>query len=291
MTIVTLLKDCGIVITGQTDKWLTIEQWHKLQEICRQITEVTGLSVGLTEFNIGDNPDSLVIFNKKNTNKENNGVYTTYGGDARGHRQLNEIAEISVIGGSPVMFSPGLQKSLMALGDSMPDFYDMMPSSNANGRSVGADIEENPNEISAISPVDASGVADDLDNSGTDLDNSLLDKVTGSSNDDIAISSPSGSFHRSPSSSVNTSLINAAEVTDVSTSSMDITTLRDGKGETRRSSRGAMNDVSLNMSGTLGRSKRKIHELQPIDKIQNKRISMEISFSPTTRETRSRRVR
>jgi hypothetical protein len=226
-----------------------------------------------------------------NTNKENNGVYTTYGGDARGHRQLNEIAEISVIGGSPVMFSPGLQKSLMALGDSMPDFYDMMPSSNANGRSVGADIEENPNEISAISPVDASGVADDLDNSGTDLDNSLLDKVTGSSNDDIAISSPSGSFHRSPSSSVNTSLINAAEVTDVSTSSMDITTLRDGKGETRRSSRGAMNDVSLNMSGTLGRSKRKIHELQPIDKIQNKRISMEISFSPTTRETRSRRVR
>jgi hypothetical protein len=226
---------------------------------------------------------------------------------------MDEIAGINSIADTPGMCSPGLQKSLIALGvvgEGMPGLYDLAPSSSSKSRGDGE--EQNPNEISAIDPVDASGVATDLDNSGTDMDNSLLDKVAGSSGD-VSVSSPSASsspetsFRHSPASSTNSSTMRADADEDGGVTDMDVSMSLSASGKDlglglgdkenqRRGGRGAINVSTSQAPAVLGTgrhsSKRKIGDLlQPgsTDKIQSKRLSVEMDFSPTTRETRSRR--
>eukprot|EP00606_Chrysophyceae_sp_TOSAG23-5_P001061 GSChrysophyteH2.ASY1.ANO1.596.1 assembled CDS len=213
--------------------------------------------------------------------------YASMSIDAEGHNGGHTAAEVSSIADT-TMCSPGLQKSLIALGvvgDSMADFYDLAAPSSSSKKvhATSSEEENNPNEISAINPVNTSGVDVDLDNSGTDLDDSLLDKVTGVSDSEIVAASPSDSsaspISFSTSTLNNSSILsgNVPIVNDVSTSSIDLS-----------------KDMKENQNRANGiRTKRKLADMQPniADKFQNKKLNaMEVSFSPKTRETRSRRA-
>jgi hypothetical protein len=196
---------------------------------------------------------------------------------------------------TPGICSPDLQKSLIALGVVRGNFSD--------------DENDDPNEISAIDPVDASCVATDLDNSGTDLESSILEKVANSAtvnsartrrvglsthaiSSPVSHSSPSNdSFNRSPSSA-NSSAINVTDATDVSQSSIrsmssDVGTF--GRRGTRNSQ---VHSAEVQASG---RPKRKLYDLQQPEVAEHtaKRFDVDVEedVSPESRETRSRRVR
>jgi len=228
---------------------------------------------------------------------------------------------------TPGMCSPELQKSLIAMGvvrDPQDDYSDVysnqmylasVPTSHKRReRSEKENLDIN--EISVIDPVDASGVATDLDNSGSDLDSSILDKVANVSSvgqvrrtraHGPELSSPSSpssndSFHRSParsssgsSSGHNTSAINVTDTADMSLTSGS--SVEDGVGYTGRATRNtpATKIFPVASLPALARHKRKALDMLPgtADTQPLKRLTAEMDYggSPLGRGTRSRRVR
>ena len=233
------------------------------------------------------------------------------GGGSGAHGQANNYWSVADRGqdslemhngnhSTPGMCSPDLQKSLIALGVVRGSFSD--------------DENDDPNEISAIDPVDANCVATELDSSGTDLESSILEKVTNSAtvssttrarrvgmishsvpspshSPSHSPSSPSSdSFNRSPSS-VNSSAINVTDNADLSQSSLSASSL-DAVLHTRRGSRNASAYAEQQASG---RTKRKFNHVQQPDSADRtaKRFGVDIVdvSAAESRETRHRRVR
>jgi len=216
---------------------------------------------------------------------------------------------------TPGMCSPELQKSLIAMGvvrdpqDDYSDLYTASVSGSQKRRERSENHENlNINEISVIDPVDASGVATDLDNSGSDLDSSILEKVAHVNVNSVQarrtraprpeLSSPSSSpssndsFHRSPnrSSSINTSVVNVTDTADSSAEGISAGYM----GRTTRNTPASKAFVATVALPASVRSKRKaLDMLQPgsADKQPLKHLVADIDFgrSPQARETRSRR--
>ncbi len=210
---------------------------------------------------------------------------------------------------TPGMCSPELQKSLIAMGVVRDPSSDLLSPMPPNADSYVAEI----NEISMIDPVDASGVATDLDNSGTDLDSSILDQVTRSAETISTNKAASRPIVSSPSMSpvlnesfsrTNSSAINITDPADMSTSGSAIhESLSRSTRSTPMASTKAGQSNSRQASGhqahnSMLRSKRKLMEMQSdetMDKMQSlqqvvKRLPTE-ELSPVHRETRSRRLR
>ena len=236
---------------------------------------------------------------------------------------------------SPGMCSPELQKSLIAFGlvrDPREGYSDVYTASVSGGQKRRERVENQENldlnEISVIDPVDASAVGTDLDNSGSDLDSSILDKVAGVSTNSVSaslsgpsrrgsmrtadLSSPSlspssnDSFHRSPSrsASASSSAINVTDTADLSLSGSGAElSSRGGAGYTGRATRNTPASVKVFSAGPAAgpasvRTKRKALEMQQgsADQQPLKRLAADMDFgaSPAgagARETRSRRVR